>query len=44
MINAIIIDDEPHCITALQNDLKMFCPDVEVAACCHSAKEGLLMF
>lgn len=42
MIKAIIIDDEPHCVTALQNDIKMFCPDVEVAEVCHSAKEGLL--
>ena len=42
MIRAIIIDDEPHCITTLQNDLKLFCPEVEAVACCHSAKEGLL--
>jgi len=42
MIRAIIIDDEPHCITALKNDLKMFCLDVTVLSCCHSAKEGLL--
>lgn len=42
MIKAIIIDDEPNCITALQNDIKMFCPEVTVTAGCHSAKEGLL--
>lgn len=42
MIKAIIIDDEPNCITALQNDIKMFCPDVLVQETCHSAKEGLL--
>jgi two-component system LytT family response regulator len=42
MIKAIIIDDEAHCIMALQNDLKMCCPSVQVVATCHSAKEGLL--
>lgn len=42
MIKAIIIDDEPNCITALQNDIKMFCPEVTVTCTCHSAKEGLL--
>lgn len=42
MINAIIIDDEVHCITALNNDLKMFCQDVAVIDTCQSAKEGLL--
>lgn len=42
MIKAIIIDDEPNCITALQNDIKMFCPDINIQESCHSAKEGLL--
>lgn len=42
MIKAIIVDDEHHCIRALQNDLKMFCPDVTVIDTCDSAKEGLL--
>lgn len=42
MIKSIIIDDEPNCITALQNDIKMFCPEVTVMAGCHSAKEGML--
>lgn len=42
MIRAIIIDDEPRCITALQGDLEMFCPEVAVVECCHSGKEGLL--
>jgi two-component system LytT family response regulator len=42
MINAIIIDDELPCITALQNDIKMFCPGVAVVDTCHMAKEGLL--
>lgn len=42
MMSAIIIDDETHCIKALQNDLKMFCPDIELLDTCQSAKEGLL--
>lgn len=42
MIKAIIVDDEQHCIKALQNDLKMFCPEVTVTDTCESAKEGLL--
>jgi len=41
-MKAIIIDDEPHCIKALQNDLKMFCPEVMVLDSCYSAKEGIL--
>lgn len=42
MIEAIVIDDEIHCITALQNDIRMFCPEVAIIDSCHSAKEGLL--
>lgn len=42
MIKAVIIDDEPRCITALRGDLEMFCPEVQVVEGCHSAKEGLL--
>jgi two-component system LytT family response regulator len=42
MINAVIIDDELHCITTLVNDLNMFCPGVEVTGTFSSAKEGLL--
>lgn len=42
MINAIIIDDERPCITALQNDLWMFCPHVHVTDACISSREGLL--
>ena len=42
MIKAVIIDDEPNCITTLQNDIKMFCPEVTITCSCHSAKEGLL--
>lgn len=42
MIKAIIIDDEPKCITALRNDIKMFCRDVMIIDACSSAKEGIL--
>ena len=42
MIRAIIIDDELNCIKTFQNDIKMFCPDIEVIDTCQSAKESLL--
>lgn len=42
MIKAIIVDDEIRCIKTLQNDLKMFCPDVEIVDTCQSAKEAML--
>jgi two-component system, LytTR family, response regulator len=41
MIKALIIDDEAHCITALQHDIRLFCPDVEVVATCSSGAEGI---
>lgn len=31
-----------HCITALVNDLKMFCPQVNITGTFNSAKDGLL--
>ena len=42
MIRSIIIDDEPHCIRALQNDLQKNCPSTEVINTCSSGKEGML--
>jgi len=42
MIRSVIIDDEPHCVRALQNDLQQNCPSVEVMESCNSAKEGML--
>lgn len=42
MIKSIIIDDEPHCIHSLKADLTQHCPNVEIAATCASAKEGIL--
>jgi two-component system LytT family response regulator len=41
MIKALIIDDEKHCIDNLQWQLKQYCPEVEVAAICNSAEEGV---
>jgi two-component system LytT family response regulator len=42
MIKAIIIDDEQHCIVTLATDISKYCGNVEVAAKCISAKEGIL--
>ena len=42
MIKAIIIDDEQHCINALTTDLSKHCGNVELAAKCISAKEGIM--
>ena len=41
MIKAIIIDDEQHCVDALKADLVKYCNNIEVAATCISAKEGI---
>jgi len=42
MIDAILIDDEAHCLTALRYDLGMFCPQVNILASCASAREGIM--
>ena len=42
MINALIIDDEQHCIDALAADLTKNCTNVKILGCCNSAKEGIL--
>ena len=42
MIRSIIIDDEQHCVRALQNDLQKSCPSVEILDTCNSAKEAML--
>jgi two-component system LytT family response regulator len=41
MIKAILIDDEPHCTKMLQWEIKNHCPEIEIAAICHSGQEGL---
>jgi two-component system, LytTR family, response regulator len=42
MINALIVDDEKHCIDALVADLHKCCPNVNILATCNSAKEGII--
>jgi two-component system LytT family response regulator len=42
MINALIIDDEQHCIDALVTDLNRNCSNVSVSSTCSSAKDGIL--
>ena len=41
MINAIIIDDERHSCDALKMLLAKCCPQIQVAAICHSGEEGI---
>ncbi len=41
MIEAIIIDDEKKAITALKNDLEIYCPDVRVQAVFTKASDAL---
>jgi two-component system LytT family response regulator len=42
MINAILIDDEKHCLDTLTILLEEYCPEVQVLDACTSAKAGLL--
>ncbi len=41
MIDAIIIDDEVHCLETLEMLLKEHCPDVKMVRLCRSAKAGI---
>jgi two-component system, LytTR family, response regulator len=41
MINAILIDDEKHCLVTLRMMLNRYCKDVHVIEECSSAKKGL---
>ena len=41
MINAIIIDDESHCLVTLSMLLDEYCPEVKILEQCNSAKKGL---
>jgi len=41
MIQTIIIDDERHSCDALKMLLDKCCPQIQVAAICHSANEGI---
>ena len=42
MANAIIVDDEAHCVSALMEDLKKYCPQIHITGTCNSAKEAML--
>ena len=39
-LNAIIIDDEEHCITTLKWNLEQYCSDVQVLAVARNGEEG----
>lgn len=41
MINAILIDDEAHCLDTLSILLSEYCPQVKVTQTCRSAKAGI---
>jgi len=41
MLKTILIDDEKACLDSLSQELKQFCPEVEILACCESGKEGV---
>lgn len=41
MINAILIDDEVHCLETLSIMLTRYCKDVHIIEQCRSAKKGL---
>src|SRR6516225_6117693 len=42
MIQALIIDDEQHCIDSLTKDLQKSCTNVNIVGTCLSGKEGIL--
>ena len=41
MINACIVDDDPHCCDILSALLRSFCPEVKIIKVCHSGAEAL---
>jgi two-component system LytT family response regulator len=41
MIKAVLIDDEKNALEMLEWQLKTYCPQVQVAALCRSADEGI---
>ncbi len=42
MLQAVIIDDEQRCVTALQKDIEKYCPEVTVDATFTSPKEAIV--
>ncbi len=41
MLQTVIIDDEPESLEVLQKQLQLFCPNVQVLACCDQPAKGL---
>ena len=41
MINAVLIDDEKHCLETLRMMLNRYCKDVNIMEECNAAKKGL---
>ena len=41
MLNAIIVDDEPHCCKTLESLLKRYCPEVSIIATCANGVDAL---
>src|SRR4026207_287856 len=41
MINAVLIDDEKHCLETLSMMLSRYCKEVNIIEQCGSAKKGL---
>jgi len=41
MLNAIIVDDEPHCCKTLDSLLKRYCPEVSIIATCANGVDAL---
>lgn len=42
-MKAVIIDDEQHCITTLQWNLKEYCKDIEVVATAENGADGIFL-
>ena len=40
MLEAIIVDDEQHCINRLQKQLEAEAPDIEIIACCKTVENA----
>jgi two-component system, LytTR family, response regulator len=40
MLNAIIVDDEPHCCKTLESLLRRYCPEVSVIATCANGVDA----
>jgi len=41
MINAIIVDDEPHSAQALGTMIKTYCPEINIVSTCNDPREAL---